>query len=55
MFETIEVQAEYINYSIKRIGVDNIKSIVPYIKDGGLWYHVCYVEEKRSAAAAMFL
>lgn len=52
--ETIDIHHEWLANRVEHIGVDNIKSITPYMKDGEVWYHLCYTEPKQSSAVAMF-
>lgn len=54
MFKTIDIHNEWLTNRVEAIGADNIKTIVPFMKDGEVWYHVCYTEQEQSAAAAMF-
>ena len=51
--KTIDIHAEWLTNRVEYIGVDNIKAIVPFVRDGEVWYHVCYTEAK-SANEAMF-
>jgi hypothetical protein len=55
MFKTLDIHADWLTNRVEYIGVDNIKSITPFMKDGEVWYHLCYIEPQQSAAAAMFL
>lgn len=54
-FKTIEIHNKQLAHDVEHIGVENIKSITPYMKDGEVWYHLCYTEPQQSHAAAMFL
>jgi hypothetical protein len=50
----INIHNEWLTNRVEYIGVDNVKSITPFMQDNEVWYHVCYTEPKQSVNAALF-